>query len=52
MGHPQGPTPLQFDNMVAEGIMNDTIKQKMSKPMDIHFYWFRDRARQKQTHIY
>lgn len=26
MGHPQGPTPLQFDNLCATGIINDEVK--------------------------
>ena len=26
MGHPQGPTPLQFDNKCATGILNDNIQ--------------------------
>ena len=43
MGHPQGPTSLQFDNMVAEGITSDTVKQKMSKAMDMRFYWVKYR---------
>lgn len=25
MGHPQGPTPLKFDNKCATGIINDEI---------------------------
>jgi hypothetical protein len=43
LGHPQGPTPLQFDNKVANGILNDDIIQKRSKAMDMRFYWLRDR---------
>ena len=34
MGHPQGPTPIQFDNKVAKGILTDDIQQKKSKAMD------------------
>ena len=52
MGHPQGPTPLQFDNKCATGIINDNVKQKMSKAMDMRFYWLRDRVRQKQFHVH
>jgi len=52
LGHIQGPTPLQFDNKSATGIMNDTVRQKRSKHMDMRFYWLRDRARQKQFHIH
>ncbi len=28
LGHPQPPTPLKTDNTTAEGIANDTVKQK------------------------
>ena len=44
MGHPQGPTPLQFDNLCATRILTGEIKQKQSKSMDMRFYWLRDRA--------
>jgi hypothetical protein len=27
MGHPQGPTPLQFDNKCAMGILTGVLKQ-------------------------
>ena len=52
LGHPQGPTPLQFDNKVANGILNDDIIQKRSKAMDMQFYWLRDRIRQLQFHAH
>jgi hypothetical protein len=45
MGHPQPATPVQTDNACAEGIINDTVKQRRSKAMDMRFYWVRDRAR-------
>ena len=38
MGHPQGPTPLKFDNKCAIDIINDKIRQKVSKCMDMRFY--------------
>ena len=38
MGHPQGPTPLQFGNKCATVIINDKIRQKASKCMDMQFY--------------
>jgi len=28
LGHPQGPTLIQFDNKCAVGILTDTVKQK------------------------
>jgi hypothetical protein len=52
MGHSQGPTPLQFDNKCAVGILTDTVVQRRSKAMDMRFYWLRDRQRQKQFHVH
>jgi hypothetical protein len=52
LGHSQGPTPIQFDNKCAVGILNDTMTQKRSKAMDMHFYWLRDRAAQGQYHLH
>ena len=53
MGWPQpGPTPIQTDNSVAEGIANDTVKQRRSKAMDMRFYWIRDRVRQGQFRVH
>jgi len=52
MGRKQGPTPIQFDNKCAFGILTDTMCQRRSKVMDMRFYWLRDRMRQLQFHIY
>jgi hypothetical protein len=35
LGHTQPPTPLRTDNSTAFGILNETIKQKRSKAMDM-----------------
>lgn len=48
MGHPQPATPIVTDNSCAAGIVNDTVKQKRSKAIDMRFYWVRDRIRQGQ----
>jgi hypothetical protein len=37
MGHPQPTTPLQTDNTTAMGYINDTIKQRRTRAMDMHF---------------
>ena len=50
--HPQPPTPIQTNNSCAEGIINDTVKQKRSKAIDMRFYWVRDRVRQNQFKIF
>jgi hypothetical protein len=52
LGHKQGPTPLTTDNATANGIANDSIKQKRSKAMDMRFFWIKDRVRQGQFHVY
>ena len=51
IGHPQGLILLQFDNKCATGIINDKIRQKSSKCMDMPFYWLRDRSRQWQIYV-
>jgi hypothetical protein len=52
LGHPQPATPIQTDNACAEGIINDTVKQKRSKAMDMRFHWLKCRVRQGQFHIH
>jgi hypothetical protein len=38
LGHPQPPTPINTANSTASGIANNTVKQKHSKAIDMHFY--------------
>jgi hypothetical protein len=53
MGNPQpGPTPVQVDNQVADGIANDTVKTKRTKAMDMRFHWIKDREQQKQFRVH
>jgi hypothetical protein len=52
LGHTQPPAPLRTDNSAAYGIVNDTIKQKRSKAMDMRHHWLTNRVRQKQFDIY
>jgi hypothetical protein len=52
LGHPQPATDIQTDNEVANGIVNDTVKQRRSKAIDMRFYWIRDRVRQGQFRIH
>jgi hypothetical protein len=52
LGHTQPTTPLQTDNSTAYGIVNETIKQKISKAMDMPYHWLTDRVRQKQFDVY
>jgi hypothetical protein len=39
-------------NSTAYGIVNETIKQKRSKAMDMRFHWLTGRVRQKQFDVY
>jgi hypothetical protein len=48
LGQNQPVIPLITDNSTAYGILNETIKQKRSKSMDMKYYWQQDRVRQKQ----
>ena len=52
LGQQQPATPIQVDNSTADGFANDTIKQKLSKAIDMRFYWIRDRTSQGQFLIY
>jgi hypothetical protein len=50
--HTQPPTPLRTDNSTAFSIVNETIKQKRSKAMDMRYHWLTDRVSQKQFNVY
>jgi hypothetical protein len=52
LGHTQPPTPLRTDNSTAFGILNETIKQKLSKAMDMRYHWLTYRVRQKQFDVF
>jgi hypothetical protein len=51
MGHTQPPTPLGTDNSTAFVILNETIKPKRSKAMDIIYHWLADIVHQKQFDV-
>jgi hypothetical protein len=52
LGHKQPATPLCMDKSTAFGILNETIKQKRSKAMDMRYHWLTDRVRQKKFDVY
>jgi hypothetical protein len=52
LGHIQRATPLRADNSTAFGILNETIKQKRSKSMEMRYHWLADRFHQKQFDVY
>ena len=41
--HPQPLTPVATENASTNIIVNGTSKQKISRSIDMKFYWFRDR---------
>jgi hypothetical protein len=51
-GHPHPPTPMETENNTATGYSNGTIKQKRTKPIDMRFYWIKDRMKQGQFNVY
>ena len=52
LGHPQPATPICTDNSTAEGLANDTLKQKRSKAMDMRYHWIRDRVKQQHFKVH
>jgi hypothetical protein len=52
LGHTQPPTPLRTDISTAFVIVNETIKQKRSKAMDMRYNWITDRVRKKKFDVY
>jgi hypothetical protein len=52
LGHIQPTTQLRTDNSTPFGILNETIKQKRSKSMDLRYHWITDRVRQKEFDVY
>ena len=52
LGFTQPPTPIHIDNSAAKGIVTAKVRQKMSKAMDMQFYWMKDRVKQKYFFVY
>ena len=48
IGHRQSSTPIQTDNSTPNGVVNNIIKLKQIKAMDMRFHWLRDRMNQLQ----
>ena len=48
LGHVQVATLIITDNACREGNLNNTVKQRRSKAMDIRFYWVKCRIAQGQ----
>jgi hypothetical protein len=52
LGHQQPPTPIQTDNSTDYEILNNKVNQKISKAMEMRFYWARDRIAHEQYKVY
>jgi hypothetical protein len=51
LGHPQPPTPIQTDNTMALGVVNNNVMKKLNA-MDMKYHWLWDRISQKQFRHY
>jgi hypothetical protein len=51
LGHPQPPTPIQTNNTMALGIVNNNVMKKL-KAMDMKYHWLQDRISQEQFRHY
>ena len=38
LGHPQPPTPIHVNNTTVVGIVNNTIKKKRSRSMEMRYF--------------
>ena len=48
----QPPTPMHIDNNTASSIMNNTVKQKISRTINMQFYWLQNRVNQGMSCVY
>jgi hypothetical protein len=51
MSHNQDAAELKTDNTTSDGIINNKVKQKRSKAIDMIFYWVKDRVEQGQFKV-
>ena len=51
-GHKKTATTLRIENSTAFGIMNETIKHKRPKAMNMRYHWLKVRVHQKHFNIY
>ena len=51
LGYVQGETLIITDNECCESILNNTVKKRWSKAMDMRFYWVKCRTAQVQFKV-
>ena len=52
MGQVKPPTPAVTDSATGDGFVNDNIRQRCSRAIDMCIYWVRDRVRQGRLMVY
>jgi hypothetical protein len=52
LGYPQPRTLIQTNKSMAVGVINNKIKPKQTKAMDMHSHWLHNREAQDQFHVY
>ena len=52
LGQTQPVTSMQSNNTTAVGLANDIIKQKISKALDMCYYWIRDQTKFKNFDVF
>ena len=48
LGHQQPPTPIQTDNTTVLGFVSKNLQPKVTKSVDMRYWWMQDRSDQKQ----
>ena len=52
MGNHQPQTPVVTESATRDGFMNDNIRQRKPRAIDMRFYWIQRRARQGHYLVY
>ena len=52
MGHKQPHVPVMIENSTVAGIVNNIVKQRKYRSMDMRLYWVKDRIKQGFFIIY
>ena len=52
MGRAQPPTPVVTDSATGDRFVNDNIRQRLSRAIDMQFTWVRDRVRKGKFLMY
>ena len=52
LGHPQPQNPININNTIAVGIVNNTIKRQRSRAMEMRYFWLIDQETKKYFKFY